>query len=308
MAEERKFVLSLKGKMYWIQLDYDGLTTLTSTLINLATGVRYVGSINNATANYISRIQANTSTLLAGPNNQSIRLDTSQFTNCMCGDQNDNAERRTSNRFDFMIWQYKEQDLDRIQTGTICAFAGGRLPERWLLCDGREVSIAIYPALYTAICPDQNPVWGVAANNYFKLPDLRGRTIIGTGQGPNLTARNLGVPIGNETHILGSDEMPAHIHTASSSHVGGHQHAQINVCDASQNWYPLFSFNNGGSSGYLAAATTLFPNTLGHGSTPLQTSSDGMHSHVITIAPTGGINIAHNNMQPSLPLTYIIKT
>jgi len=72
MAAERKFVRALNNtnQRYWIQLHYNGNTTLTSTLINIATGARYVGSINNANNNWIPRIQlanSDPSALLAGP-------------------------------------------------------------------------------------------------------------------------------------------------------------------------------------------------------------------------------------------------
>jgi microcystin-dependent protein len=43
-------------------------------------------------------------------------------------------------------------------------------------------------------------------------PDLRGRFILGQGQGPNLTNRSLGEINGYESKILTIDELPSHTH------------------------------------------------------------------------------------------------
>ncbi len=47
------------------------------------------------------------------------------------------------------------------------------------------------------------------------LPDLRGRTVIGAGQGTGLTLRTLGGVLGEEAHLLTADEsgLPQHSHT-----------------------------------------------------------------------------------------------
>jgi hypothetical protein len=46
-------------------------------------------------------------------------------------------------------------------------------------------------------------------------PDLRGRFALGTGQGPNLTNRVMGLSGGEETHILANNEIPIHDHQAT---------------------------------------------------------------------------------------------
>jgi microcystin-dependent protein len=68
--------------------------------------------------------------------------------------------------------------------GEIKAWAGQplRVPTGWLVCDGSETLISVYPNLFAAL----GYQWGRPSNPtlYFKLPNLVGRTLIG-GLGPN---------------------------------------------------------------------------------------------------------------------------
>ena len=68
--------------------------------------------------------------------------------------------------------------------GSIIMFNGSVVPAGWLICDGSSGT-----------------------------PDLRGRFILGAGQGIGLTNRGLAQTGGTETHTLTIDEMPSHSHT-----------------------------------------------------------------------------------------------
>jgi microcystin-dependent protein len=61
----------------------------------------------------------------------------------------------------------------------VMPFAGTSIPTGWLLCDGEEKLQATYSALYASI----GNTYGAAATNYFKLPNLTGKTILGSGTG-----------------------------------------------------------------------------------------------------------------------------
>jgi len=117
--------------------------------------------------------------------------------------------------------------LPVLPTGTIQAYAGGPLaPVGWLKCEGQEVEQATYPELFDVI----GGIYGTATSGWFRLPDLRGRMIIGEGQGTGLTERELTDKGGAETHDLSVDEIPSHAHYLSS-----HAHflfmAQLGVGD-----------------------------------------------------------------------------
>ena len=78
--------------------------------------------------------------------------------------------------------------------GQLAVFAGNFAPRNWALCDGQLLSINEYQALYSLI----GTTYGGDGRTTFALPDLRGRVVIGPGQGPGLTSRSRGEKGGTE--------------------------------------------------------------------------------------------------------------
>jgi microcystin-dependent protein len=97
---------------------------------------------------------------------------------------------------------------DPVPLGTIIPYASNIVPTTWLPCDGRTLNKTLYPDLFEVI----GYTYGGDNVNLFKLPDLRGRDIIGVGQGENLTNRVIGQTGGSEMHVLTIDQMPQHTH------------------------------------------------------------------------------------------------
>ena len=134
-------------------------------------------------------------------------------------------------------------------TGMIIAYADDTPPTGYLLCDGSAVSRTTYADLYALV----GTTYGAGDNSTtFNLPDLRGRTIVGVGQGSGLSNRLLAQSFGTETHALTDGEM-----SANAAIWGGNGVAPL-----------------GGGFGFIISRTTS----------------------------------AHNNIQPSIALSYIIKT
>jgi len=79
--------------------------------------------------------------------------------------------------------------------GEVRLFAGGsaRLPKGWLPCDGRLMPIAQYQVLFSLIAP----FYGGDGVRTFALPDLRGRSPVGAGEGPGLAPVELAQQVGN---------------------------------------------------------------------------------------------------------------
>jgi microcystin-dependent protein len=100
--------------------------------------------------------------------------------------------------------------------GTIAMFAGNFAPRGWAFCAGQILSIAQNTALFSIL----GTTFGGDGVQTFALPDLRGRTPVGTGQGPGLTNINLGDRGGAETVTLTVANMPAHNHLVNCDNTG----------------------------------------------------------------------------------------
>ncbi|MGZ8363383.1 MAG: tail fiber protein [Caulobacteraceae bacterium] len=97
--------------------------------------------------------------------------------------------------------------------GEVIAFAGNFEPAGYLRCDGRLLSPGDYPDLFTCI----GTTYGGDGTNTFALPNLTGRSIVGTGQGPGLSDVQLGEQVGADAITLTSADMPALTLTGDAS-------------------------------------------------------------------------------------------
>jgi hypothetical protein len=92
-----------------------------------------------------------------------------------------------------------------IPPGTIVMYAGGGVPEGWLLCDGANVSRSLFARLFETV----STTFGVGNNSTtFTLPDFRSRVPIGVGASLGLTERALGEYGGGESVIINSTNLP----------------------------------------------------------------------------------------------------
>ena len=98
--------------------------------------------------------------------------------------------------------------------GMIAPFAGTSAPTGWLACQGQAVSQTTYAALYAAIGATWN-TGGEGAGN-FRLPDLRGVFLRGTGTNATYTSA-----VGPSVGAYAADTYLNHSHTATDS---GHTH------------------------------------------------------------------------------------
>jgi microcystin-dependent protein len=88
--------------------------------------------------------------------------------------------------------------------GEIRVFGGSWAPAGWAVCDGREIRIPDNPTLFNLI---QN-TFGGNGSTTFRLPDLRGRVLLGAGKAPSGTQYGLGAT-GTES-VAGAQGMPVH--------------------------------------------------------------------------------------------------
>lgn len=92
--------------------------------------------------------------------------------------------------------------------GYTTCFAGNFAPKNWAFCQGQVITIASNTALFSIL----GTTYGGNGTTTFGLPDLRGRTIVGAGQGPGLSYYALGQVGGTENDTLTALQMPAHVH------------------------------------------------------------------------------------------------
>jgi microcystin-dependent protein len=96
--------------------------------------------------------------------------------------------------------------------GSISLFAGNFAPTNFGLCQGQIMAISTNTALFSIL----GTYYGGNGSSTFGLPDLRGRAMIGTGQGPGLSLYDIGESLGTENVTLLYSNIPIHNHTMNA--------------------------------------------------------------------------------------------
>lgn len=194
----------------------------------------------------------------------------------------------------------------RMPVGAVNMWVTGTAPSGWLICDGTEKAIADYSALAAVLSTTYGALTngsGGTGTTHFRLPDLRGRVPMGAGTGRNvadsadLTARTLGAKISDaETVLLTALESGLRAH--------GHPGSTVSISDPSHAHYQ--SGREVASTG--GGAPALIDPSNGVGSTQTGNAYTGITATPtiasVTAAPATD---AHNNVQPSTVINFIIK-
>ena len=97
--------------------------------------------------------------------------------------------------------------------GEIILIAFNFAPAGYAFCDGQLMPISENETLFQLI----GTTYGGDGQTTFALPDLRGRTPIGSGQGPGLSNYVIGEAFGTEGVTITISQMPAHTHAIDAS-------------------------------------------------------------------------------------------
>lgn len=109
------------------------------------------------------------------------------------------------------------EKLQRTPLGMVETWAGVTVPDGYALCEGQQLKQSEYPDLYEAIgsafnnATDCNGRKLSTTAGYFRLPDLRGRFVVGYNPIDG-DYNKFGAVGGEKTHTLSVEELPAHDH------------------------------------------------------------------------------------------------
>lgn len=200
--------------------------------------------------------------------------------------------------------------LAAVPTGAIFPYTGTTAPSGYLLPIGQVVSRTTYAALFTLYGVTFNT--GGELGTEFRMPDLRGRVLVGldnlggTDAGRLSIANAIGTTGGTETVTLLLSDLPAHTHTINHGHAttfavasmagssGGHSadHAHT-VPDHAHGAY---TYGGNGAHAHNALATTRSIYAAGGTNAGLYalnyntpTDTQGGHEHNVGVSGSGAI-------------------
>jgi microcystin-dependent protein len=153
-------------------------------------------------------------------------------------------------------------------------------PRGWALCQGQLLPISQNTALFSLL----GTRYGGDGRTNFALPDLRGRTALGVGQGPGTSNYSQGEVTGTESVTLQIPEMPAHMHTVTGTVAANSALGTANTP----------------ANGYLAASSSAQYSENPGGGQPMAADLVGGQTAL------AGSSLPHENRMPFLVLNYCI--
>lgn len=164
----------------------------------------------------------------------------------------------------------------------VTTFAGNFAPNGWATCEGQILAISQNTALFSLL----GTTYGGDGKVTFALPDLRGRAVVGAGQGAGLSLYDLGQQGGTENTTLLPPQLPIHTHAIQLGFTPKCSSSNGSTANPNNaNYAPLSSGANAFSSSFNAKMQ-LYNATVNTG--------------------MAGSTLPFTNRNPYLALTYII--
>jgi microcystin-dependent protein len=163
--------------------------------------------------------------------------------------------------------------------GQMMMFCGNFAPKGFALCNGQLLSISQFTALFSLL----GTFYGGDGKSTFALPNLQGNVPVNMGQGAGLSQYSIGQTGGAQNVTLNAAAMPAHSHVFSASTVA--------AASPSPNGLMPAKPTAANAAAYAVSQT----------SPALATQVMNPQS-----CSTVGGSVAHNNMMPTLFITFVI--
>lgn len=169
--------------------------------------------------------------------------------------------------------------------GDIMLFGGNFCPRGWASADGQLLAINQFDALFSLYGTN----YGGDGRTTFGLPDLRGRIVVGEGQGVGLANRPLGSKSGSNNFVV------------TASNLGGHTHAATTTSQ----------FGASSATGTTSAPAGLVlsddaGDDIYNNAAPNVTMNAASISSTTSVDSTGGAASTTAVQQPSLAITYCV--
>lgn len=187
--------------------------------------------------------------------------------------------------------------------GTIKIFGFNFAPRGWTLCQGQLLSISANTALFSLL----GTTYGGNGQTTFGLPDLRGRTAIGAGQGPGLPDYSIGEVAGSPAVTLTSNQMPIHTHAATATAVSTSTSTSASTLVAEGTAADAQNPNNKmlATGNFYTTPNPANNRTMAAESIATTTTTDTTTNVTVTVAQAGGSQPV-SVMNPFLAVNYSI--
>jgi microcystin-dependent protein len=112
----------------------------------------------------------------------------------------------------FSAFHVEEANAQETFLGDVKWFGFNFCPRGYMEANGQLVNISSNAALFSLY----GTMYGGDGRTTFGIPDLRGRSLVGVGDGPGLSPKTQGQKGGTETETLNTSQIPSHSHTANA--------------------------------------------------------------------------------------------
>ncbi|MEM1220483.1 MAG: tail fiber protein [Bacteroidota bacterium] len=180
--------------------------------------------------------------------------------------------------------------------GEIKMHAGDIIPPDWLPCNGQILEISSYQSLFSIL----GTLYGGDGRTTFALPNLNGRTPLGTGTGPGLTPRALGRGGGQSEVILRTSQMPSHRHESNQKQ----QLTQSSTLQASSE----FGDSENPDGNYFSKTNQPVYTNDQASATQQSGRVTFLNTQETQEVSKVGKNLGHSNRQPFLTVQFLIST